>query len=130
MYPYIDMSEEICAPTEDFPVKTTFVDRMSLLTDELTAFTERRLLFALSRFGDRIERVQVNVEDVNSKIRGGVDKSCRIDVHLRKLPSVHVTADDSSLHAALASAADRAGQAVSRAIEKYRTLRRRTMLPV
>jgi putative sigma-54 modulation protein len=44
-------------------------------------FTERRLRFALDRYGTRIRRVRVWVADLNGP-RGGRDKACRIKLEV------------------------------------------------
>lgn len=110
-------------------MKISFVDRSRTLNHELKRFAERRLLFALSRFGEKIVAVSVVVTDTNGP-RGGIDKACRITVKLRKIPNVTVTLTDTDLRRTLAAGADRVGHAVSRVIEKRRTVQRRQWLPI
>ena len=69
---------------------------------------ERRLGFALGRFGERIGRVSLRFSDTNSH-RGGVDKRYQIDVGLRPR-SVRVEHTDADLIVALGHAADRASR--------------------
>ena len=66
------------------------------LTEALRAHVERRLQFALSRFGQRIGRVLVRLADVNGP-RGGDDKSCHVDVNL--FPSGSSISTSSGSHA-------------------------------
>ena len=49
------------------------------VTAVLSTYIQRRLGFALGRFGRRVERVLVRVEDTNGP-KGGIDKQCRVAV--------------------------------------------------
>ncbi len=64
------------------------------ISDALRTHIERRLHFALSRFGARILHVAVRLEDINGP-RGGVDKRCRIVVALAGAGHVQVEVLDS-----------------------------------
>ena len=86
--------------------------------EALRAHVDRRLRFALGRFGERIGRVTVRFDDANGT-RGGVDKQCQIDVALR--PSGNVIVDD--IDADLCTVVDRAAERVARAV--HRDLQRR-----
>ena len=95
------------------------VDRNSEMSEETRHFAHRRLLFALSRFENRIERVTLTVTDDNGP-RGGVDKVVQVVVKLPKLADVIVNWREEILAASIAHAAERAGRAVSRALERHR----------
>ena len=56
-----------------------FAERVFDVTDVLSTYIQRRLVFALGRFGRRVERVLVRVEDTNGP-KGGIDKRCRVAV--------------------------------------------------
>jgi len=88
------------------------------LTDVLRAHVERRLGFALGRFGQRIGRVLLRFSDMNGE-GGYVDKRCQIDVGMRPR-SVRVEHTDVDLFVALDRAADRASRSVGRALERER----------
>ncbi len=88
------------------------------LTKVLRTQVERRLGFALGRFGERIGQVLLQFSDTNDH-RGGVDKRCQIDVGLRPR-SVRVEHTDADLIVALDHAADRASRSVARALERER----------
>jgi putative sigma-54 modulation protein len=90
------------------------------LNEAVEAYIERRLLFSLGRFSPRIDRVTVQVLDLNGP-RGGQDKSCRVEVHMRPSGRVFVKDVDTSLHVAVDRAVDRLARAVGRAIERART---------
>ncbi len=89
------------------------------LTEALRAHVERRLQFALSRFGQRIGRVLVRLADVNGP-RGGDDKSCHVDVNLFPSGKVLVEDLDADLYAAIDRAAERVGRSVVRELERER----------
>jgi len=104
----------------------SIVHRNGTLTDSTREFAERRLLFALSRFAPRVDRVSVVIDDVNGP-RGGVDKSCRVQVYLERLGMVTATFTDTELEPALARAADRIGRAVTRTVERNQQIDRRSL---
>lgn len=91
----------------------------SKLPDHLRAHVERRVRFALSRFGSRIQRVTVRVSDLNGP-RGGVDQQCRVVAHLGALGQLTVESVDGNMSAAVDRAADRIGRSVARTIERSR----------
>lgn len=83
---------------------------------------ERRLYYALSRFGRLLSSVKVFLSDMNGP-RGGVDKLCRITVHGQVLRPVVVEGLAPSLYAAIDVAADRAARVVARRVEHKRQRR-------
>lgn len=87
------------------------------LTPELLDHVERRMRFALSRFGDRLHWVAVRVEERN-RPRGGVDQRCTIQLRVARSRPLLVEAVDSNLYAAIVRAAARAGRTTARAIER------------
>ena len=87
------------------------------VTDGLRTHVERRLAFALDRFGEQVERVTVRVADVNGP-RGGPDKACRVDAALRTGHRVHIDERDLDAYAAIDRAAHRLGHTVSRRLER------------
>lgn len=82
---------------------------------------ERRLGFALGRFGNRVGRVAVHLSDVNGT-RGGVDKQCRIVAQVPGGRSGPVVVEDTAagLDTLIDRAADRIGQSVRRRLERVR----------
>ena len=89
------------------------------VTEVLRAHVERRLGFALARFGVRIGRVIVRFSDTNGH-RGGVDKRCQIDVGLRPSGRVRSEDTDADLGVAVNRAADRVARAVARVLDRER----------
>lgn len=95
-----------------------------LVVDGATeAHVERRLHFALGRFSDVVERVDVTLADINGP-NGGQDKLCRIRVRLRN-ESNPIIAE--VLHEELLTgtdmAVDRIGRSVARAVDRRSGLR-------
>ena len=68
------------------------------LTSAQREIVERRLAFALGRFGDRVARMTVSVEDLNGP-RGGLDQRCRIEVSLVPSGTVMTEATDAEIGA-------------------------------
>ena len=98
-------------------------DRVKV-TPDLREYIDRRLYFALGRFGPAIDHVSVRVGDVNGP-RGGVDKHCQIVVKLRASGSSPIAVDDhdQNLRTAVDRASNRVGRTVARAIERKRRKR-------
>jgi len=93
--------------------------RMIEVDEALRVHVDRRLRFALGRFGERIVKVTVRFEDANGA-RGGVDKQCKIDIALRPSGNVLVEDIDADLLAVVDRAADRAARAVERDLQRRR----------
>ena len=88
------------------------------MTEALRTRVERRLGFALSRFGERIGRVLLQFSDTTNQ-GGDADKRCQIDVGLTP-KGVQVEHIDADMFVALDRAADRASRAVARALDRER----------
>ena len=97
-----------------FPITTALMDH-----------TERRLRFALTRSSDRIVRVAVLVGDSNGP-RGGEDKFCRIQIHLKRAPQVLIEDIGAELYAVIDRAAERAGRNVANRIDRLKENIRQT----
>ncbi len=89
---------------------------------------ERRLRFALARFGGRIRRISAFLEDINGP-RGGEDQRCRIEVSLVSSGSIMAEATDAEVASAVGRAAERVARRVRDALDRKRTLRTRTNSP-
>jgi ribosome-associated translation inhibitor RaiA len=87
--------------------------------DQLRDQLEKRLKFALGRFEPRIRQVCVDLEDINGP-RGGVDKSCRIAVHLNRGRTLRMGLTGAELLPLVDCAADHLGQAIRRALQRWR----------
>lgn len=89
------------------------------LSDEVTRFVERRLRFALGRLDEKILHVTVRLSDINGP-RGGIDKHCHLHVALKQVPDVVIEDTEADVFVAVTRAADRAGRAVLRRLDKQR----------
>ncbi len=87
-------------------------------------FVERRLLFALGRFGSRVRRVLVRLEDLNGP-RGGLDKRCHIEARLAGKGLLVVDVRDAELEPAVSRAASRMARRVRDALTTRREGRKR-----
>lgn len=86
---------------------------------DLPDHIERRLRFALARFGGRVEKVVVFLHDHNGP-KGGVDKVCRILAKVQGCGAIMATVADSDWTVAVDRATTRIGHTVSRRIGRLR----------
>lgn len=86
---------------------------------DLPEHIERRLRFALARFGNRVERVVVFLQDRNGP-KGGVDKVCRILAKVQGCGSMMAAVADSDWTAAVDRATTRIGHTVARQVDRVR----------
>ena len=94
------------------------------LTSVEREIVERRLAFALGRFGDRVGRVTVSLEDLNGP-RGGLDQHCRIEVGLVPSGKVMAEARDVDVVAAVNRTAERIARRLRNELDRRRAIRRR-----
>jgi ribosome hibernation promoting factor len=96
-------------------LKTRHVQRSS----QLEAHVERRISFALGRFGSEIETVKVLVEDVNGP-KGGADKRCALTARGPRIGTVRVEQTSTDACGAIDVLAGRAGRSVVRVLGRRR----------
>ena len=89
------------------------------LTEQIREQITSRLTFALARFSRNIREVTASLADLNGS-KGGQDKRCRVVVRLRSSNKVTIEETGSNVLAAIARAADRAKNAVGRALKRQR----------
>jgi ribosomal subunit interface protein len=87
------------------------------MSAEVLAHIERRLQFGLGRLSQHVHRVTVHIDDLNGP-RGGVDKTCRVEVRLLPTGSVFACAKGTDIYTALDRAARRVARSVPRAIKR------------
>jgi ribosomal subunit interface protein len=97
------------------------------VTGALRTHVERRLLFALGRFGTRLAAVQARLDDLNGP-RGGIDKRCRLRVRLPGGLHVAIEEVDLDMYVAVDRACERLGRGVARALGRRRVPRARLAL--
>lgn len=84
---------------------------------ELTHRVESTLKSELSRFSDRITRVEVQLSDENgSQKSGDSDKRCVLEARLTGMQPIKVSADGSSVEQALDGAADKLEKTLKRTL--------------
>lgn len=88
-----------------------------------TEMVRRHVRFALARFGHRISRTELVVEDVNGP-QNGRDKRCKIQVLLTGLPPVIVEVTDIDAMAAVSRSVERAARHVRDTLNRQRDLNR------
>ncbi len=93
------------------------------VSDYLRAHIERRLRAALGRFERRVGQIRVYLRDVNGP-RGGVDKRCRIVVHLPPCGRAVVSGAGDDAYAVVTRTAERSGRAVKRRLQRKVARRR------
>lgn len=88
------------------------------INSTIEEYVERRLLFALGRFSDVVQNVDVTLSDINGP-KGGQDKLCRMRVTLKR-QAKPVVADvlHEDLRSSIDLTADRLGRAVARAVDR------------
>jgi ribosome-associated translation inhibitor RaiA len=74
----------------------------------------------LSKFADRITRVEMHLGDLNGS-KGGLDKRCMIEARLANLQPIAVTHHAETLQLAIDGALERLDHALSHAIGKRET---------
>ena len=82
----------------------------------LRSHLERRLEFSLGRFAPRIRQVRALLADDNGD-RGGLDKSCRLEVRCGG-DLLRVTGRDRYLNTAIDSACDRMHRTLARLVDR------------
>ncbi len=75
--------------------------------EELVAQVEAVVEAALSRFGDRITRVEVHISDENGAKSGGNDKRCMMEARLEHRRPTSVTNHATTVDDAVSGAADK-----------------------
>lgn len=93
------------------------------LDDDLRSHVERRLRFALARFGERVRDVSVLLTDVNGP-KGGYDLQCKVLAELATGEDVVIRELHHDPFAGVSRAAERVSHAVARRLDRWTTLRR------
>lgn len=93
------------------------------MTDGLRGFVEKKLATAFGRFGDRVQRVRVQLTDINGP-KGGEDIACLIQTHMGRGGVVTIQETRSDPFAAVARASERASHRLSREVAKLRDRRK------
>jgi ribosomal subunit interface protein len=100
-------------------MKLEIVGQRIAVTEAVSAHIERRLRFALGRFGARIVRVTVTLTDL-SEPRRGIDKQCRMIAAMAPQGEVVVEAHDAEILLAIDHAAERLGRVLAHELVRRR----------
>ncbi len=94
---------------------------------DLTSQVEAKLENALSRFSERITRVEVQLSDENSSHKSGSsDKRCILEARLTGMQPIKVSADGLSHEQALAGATKNLAKLLGRTLERADNTKGRT----
>ena len=93
------------------------------LTKVLHDYVERRIYFALSGRDEHIQRIIVQLSDING-LRGAMDKCCHVQVVLLQLSDVVIDDTEADLYIAIDRAAERSARTVGRCLDHLRGRRR------
>ena len=89
------------------------------MTDAIRTYAIDHVAGRLAKHARAIQTVVVRFDDVNGS-KGGADMVCEVEVTLRRGNPIVITELDDDLRAAMARAADRVEQAVTRALGRRR----------
>lgn len=89
---------------------------------ELAAYAERRLRFALGGFDLQLRALRVALTPVESVVRAGLNRRCRIEATLRGGDLLVAEVDDAELEPAIARAADRLARRIRDLLERQRLM--------
>ncbi len=93
------------------------------LRDSQREFVERRLLFALGRFADRIRQVVVRFSDLNGP-RGGPGLQCLLSISVSGCRDLLVTSGGATVEGAASECFARGGRSLARRLMRRRAGRR------
>ena len=98
-------------------MQLTLQVRNSDLAGALRHYIDRRLRFALSRFGDHVGRVVVKISGLNGS-RGGTRKGCHIVAHINPFGRVVANEIDLDLYVAIDRATGRIGRLFGQRLQR------------
>lgn len=93
-------------------------------SDELAARIGADVVAALDRFGGRVTRVEVHLNDENSSKAGATDKRCMIEARLPGHPPLAVSARGEDYDLAVRAAADKLARALDSTLGRLEDRRR------
>ena len=92
-------------------------DRSNRMSDQDHKETERKVLFAISRFSPLLDRVELTITDVNGP-RGGVDVQCQCRAIPKRGEPLVVVDCDAEVLPSIGACMKRMGRAVARWVER------------
>ncbi|MCA9257584.1 MAG: hypothetical protein KDA61_00230 [Planctomycetales bacterium] len=98
-------------------MKTELVAKGRRLSNATREKLERRVHFELSRFSDRIQRIEVMLTDENGP-RGGIDAGCRVTLFAKPFGEIVTRALAADLMEAASLALGRASKTLARRLDR------------
>jgi len=89
-------------------------------TEELRGPLEERIATSLSRFSERITRIEVHLNDENSHKNGQNDKRCMLEARMEGMQPISVTNNDATEEQAVKGAIDKLKAALDTVIGRAR----------
>lgn len=83
---------------------------------------------SISRFGEQVTRVQVNLSDANSHKSGGNDKHCTMEARVAGYQPVAVSSDATTIDEAVSSCADKLAKLLDHRLGKLADRKGRTSM--
>ena len=99
----------------------TNTDKNITGSDELSAYIESTISDALTRFSDKISRVEVHLSDENSHKEGQNDKRCMLEARIEGMKPIAVTHQDVTMEQAIDGALDKLETSLQTIFGKLRT---------
>jgi ribosomal subunit interface protein len=85
---------------------------------ELAAHVQALVRDTLERYSDRITRVEVHLNDLNSGVKGGTDKRCMMEARLGGLGPVAANHEAETLDLAISGAMEKLERAIEHKLGK------------
>jgi len=99
------------------PMHIEIQSRNVKLTRGLRKLLNRRVEFAFNRFKDRIQKVKIQLSDINGQ-KGGLDKECQFHLTLPDQPDVIVKGTSDKLESAISTTATRSAKTLARKLKR------------
>jgi hypothetical protein len=93
-------------------------------SEDLALRVDGQLRHALQRFADRLTRIEVHLNDLNSADKSGDDKRCMLEARLRGLQPMSVTHEAPTVELAVSGATDKLVRALDKVVGKIDSARR------
>jgi hypothetical protein len=104
-------------------MSVSITDHSGMLNEAIQRHAERRFLFALSRFDSRIKDLQIELT-VEKSSQGRAEFCCHVNVDLLRATEVRLSESAGEPIQCITRAADKAGRAVKRSIDRAYDLHR------
>ena len=104
-------------------MRVQFNDRNALLSQAGREHAQQKLAASLSKFGYRVNRVELTVQDNNGP-KGGVDMECQVLIKLDGLGEVYASMKAETVSAAISKAIRCSERAVAKRVQRAHPLAR------